>query len=260
MKFVEVAKVDDIPAGKMKHVEVSGKEILVANVDGKYYAVSDRCGHMNGRLSMGTLVKNVVTCPIHFSRFDVTTGRVVASPHLTSIEEYKKFNLPNEMLKAAVHMNDLQSVIKTYDLPTFKVQVEGGALRALRLAGADIVQCLDEVPALLAAAAAAGCAAEVRDASELRVKESDRIAGLACHLAAFGARVRECADGLDLEASPRLHPARVQSGGDHRLAMAAALLATRVPGESRVEDIACVSTSYPGFSSDLARLARLERS
>ena len=103
----------------------SGKEIMVANVDGKYYAVSDRCGHMNGRLSMGTLVENIVTCPLHYSRFDVTTGKVIAGPRLTSIDELKKFNLPAEMVKVAEHMNELQSVIKTYDLPTFHVQVKG---------------------------------------------------------------------------------------------------------------------------------------
>ncbi len=125
MKFVEVAKVDDLPAGKMKHVEVSGKEIMVAHVDGKYYAVSDRCGHMNARLSMGTLAKNAVTCPLHFSRFDVTTGKVIAGPHLTSIDELKKFNLPAEMLKGAVHMNEIQSLIQTYDLTAFQVQVKG---------------------------------------------------------------------------------------------------------------------------------------
>ncbi len=90
MTFVEVARVDEIATGKTKHVEVSGKEIMVANVDGKYYAVSDRCGHMNARLSMGTLVKNTVTCPLHYSQFDVTTGKVIAGPHLTSIGRVEK--------------------------------------------------------------------------------------------------------------------------------------------------------------------------
>ena len=53
--FVEVAKVNEIADGKMKHVEVYGKEALIANVGGKYYAISDRCGHMNALLSMGKL-------------------------------------------------------------------------------------------------------------------------------------------------------------------------------------------------------------
>ena len=56
--FVEVGKVNEIPDGKMKHVEVDGKEVLIAKVGGKFYAISDRCGHMNALLSMGNLTGN----------------------------------------------------------------------------------------------------------------------------------------------------------------------------------------------------------
>ena len=52
-EFVEVAKVHEISDGKMKHIELEGKEVLLANIDGKFYAMSDRCGHMNALLSMG---------------------------------------------------------------------------------------------------------------------------------------------------------------------------------------------------------------
>ena len=80
---------------------------------------------MNGRLSMGTLVGNMITCPIHYSRFDVTSGKVVDGPHVTSIDKLKKFNLPAEMLKMVEQMNEYQSAIKTYDPPTFRMQVKG---------------------------------------------------------------------------------------------------------------------------------------
>ena len=66
--------------GKMKQVEVNGKEIMLVNVEGKIYAISDRCGHMTARLSTGTLDKNVMTCPQHFSRFDAITGKMVTGP------------------------------------------------------------------------------------------------------------------------------------------------------------------------------------
>ncbi len=66
----------------MKHVEIDGKEIMIANVEGKFYAIGDRCGHMSARLSMGTLTNTVVTCPLHFSRFDVTTGKLVSGPKI----------------------------------------------------------------------------------------------------------------------------------------------------------------------------------
>ena len=76
--FVKVAKTIDIPAGKMKHVEVDGIEILIANVEGKFYAVGDKCPHLNATVSNGTLNKTIVTCPRHLSTFDVTTGRVIS--------------------------------------------------------------------------------------------------------------------------------------------------------------------------------------
>lgn len=76
--LMKVAKTIDIPMGKMKHVEVDGVEILIANVEGKFYAVSDRCPHLNATLSKGTLNKTIVTCPRHLSTFDVTTGRAIS--------------------------------------------------------------------------------------------------------------------------------------------------------------------------------------
>jgi len=76
--LVKVAKTFDVPVGKMKHVEVDGIEIMIANVEGKFYAVGDRCPHLNAKLSEGTLNKTIVTCPRHLSTFDVTTGRVIS--------------------------------------------------------------------------------------------------------------------------------------------------------------------------------------
>jgi nitrite reductase/ring-hydroxylating ferredoxin subunit len=76
--FVKVAKTTDIPLGKMKHAEVDGLEILIANVEGKFYAVGDRCPHLNAKVSEGTLNKTIVTCPRHLSSFDVITGRAIS--------------------------------------------------------------------------------------------------------------------------------------------------------------------------------------
>jgi nitrite reductase/ring-hydroxylating ferredoxin subunit len=76
--LVKIAKTFDVPVGRMKHVEVDGIEIMVANVEGKFYAVGDRCPHLNAKLSEGTLNKTIVTCPRHLSTFDVTTGRVIS--------------------------------------------------------------------------------------------------------------------------------------------------------------------------------------
>jgi 3-phenylpropionate/trans-cinnamate dioxygenase ferredoxin subunit len=78
--FVRVARKSELPVGEMKVVTVDGKEVLIANVNGTYYAIGNKCTHANVDLSRGSLEGNVVTCPKHAAKFDVTNGRVVAPP------------------------------------------------------------------------------------------------------------------------------------------------------------------------------------
>jgi nitrite reductase/ring-hydroxylating ferredoxin subunit len=78
--YVQVALTSEIAVGKMKKVTVDDVDVLIANVDGLYYALSAVCTHYAGDLSEGTLNGRVVTCPNHGSKFDVTTGKVVSSP------------------------------------------------------------------------------------------------------------------------------------------------------------------------------------
>jgi glycine betaine catabolism B len=89
MTSVKVAQTIDIPKGKMMHVEVDGNEILIANVEGKFYAVGDRCPHLNAKLSDGKLTKTIVTCPRHFSSFDVTTGKIISGPANLYLQVYE---------------------------------------------------------------------------------------------------------------------------------------------------------------------------
>jgi nitrite reductase/ring-hydroxylating ferredoxin subunit len=115
----------EVPEGSMKHVEEGDIEVLLANVDGKIYAVSDRCGHMNARLSMGKLQGTTVICPLHASQFDVTTGKNVKEPVLTSIPGAEK--VP-ELKKYSERLEKIIVPVKTYDLPTFDVKVEGESI------------------------------------------------------------------------------------------------------------------------------------
>jgi 3-phenylpropionate/trans-cinnamate dioxygenase ferredoxin subunit len=80
MSFIDVAKTDDIPAGQMKGVNKNGKDILLTNIGGKYYAIGGKCTHVGGDLSKGKLNGNIVTCPRHGSKFDVTTGQQIGGP------------------------------------------------------------------------------------------------------------------------------------------------------------------------------------
>lgn len=82
MGFEKVCKVLDIEDGTMKKFEIGGKEILISNIDGKYYAINNKCTHRNGDLSQGKLEGNIVTCPKHGSKFDITTGKVVSGPKI----------------------------------------------------------------------------------------------------------------------------------------------------------------------------------
>jgi 3-phenylpropionate/trans-cinnamate dioxygenase ferredoxin subunit len=83
--FVEVAKSDELADGTMKRVSVRGQEILVARVGDRYYSADNRCPHMGGNLSQGTLEGTILTCPRHHSQFDLTDGHVVRWTDWTGI-------------------------------------------------------------------------------------------------------------------------------------------------------------------------------
>lgn len=124
--LVKVANRDEIPVGKMKHVEVDGKEILIVNVNGKYYAISDRCGHMNTLLSLGSLNGNTVTCPFHGAQFDVTTGQKVKEPSLLVPPMDK---LPQDWKNFVDHIYKLNLKTKTYDQEAYKLVIDGESIK-----------------------------------------------------------------------------------------------------------------------------------
>jgi 3-phenylpropionate/trans-cinnamate dioxygenase ferredoxin subunit len=82
MSYKEVTKVDQIPAGTMKGFEIEGQNVLVSNIGGKYYAIKGKCTHMGGDLAKGKLEGQIVTCPRHGAKFDVTTGKNISGPKI----------------------------------------------------------------------------------------------------------------------------------------------------------------------------------
>ena len=125
-KLVEVASTQEIPVGKMKHVEVGGKEIAITNINGKYYAFDDRCGHSSARLSMGVINGNVVTCSFHGAQFDCTTGKKVREANATAPPTG---GLPDVWKKNVEHAYNLLSYIRTYDQKTYGVIVDGDRIK-----------------------------------------------------------------------------------------------------------------------------------
>ena len=91
MSFINIARVDEITPGNMKGVTIGGKDILITNIDGHYYAIGGKCTHAGSNLSKGKLAGKIVTCPRHGSKFDATTGNRIAGPakHNTPTYEIK---------------------------------------------------------------------------------------------------------------------------------------------------------------------------
>jgi 3-phosphoshikimate 1-carboxyvinyltransferase len=140
--------------------------------------------------------------------------------------------------------------------PIGELRVRGGrGLRAVRIGGDEVAELIDELPLVAVAMASAEGVSELRDAAELRVKESDRIAATVAGLGAIGASVEELPDGWRVSrGTPR--NARIATHGDHRIAIAFAVAALGgVAAAVELDDPECVAVSYPIFWSDLAVVA-----
>jgi len=136
------------------------------------------------------------------------------------------------------------------------VQARGKALRGARIAEGDTAALIDEIPVLAAIAPYTSEGIEIRDARELRVKESDRITSVAANLRLMGAEVEEFDDGLRIPGNQKLHGASIDSFGDHRIAMAFAVAALRAQGETEIKGADAAVISYPEFFNVLESLVQ----
>jgi 3-phosphoshikimate 1-carboxyvinyltransferase len=155
---------------------------------------------------------------------------------------------------AAIQMMSLRSM---HGEVVGDLAVQGAALKGGTIEGAQIPLVIDELPMLAALGPFTEEGIEIRDAAELRVKESDRIAALASNLRRMGASVEERPDGLRVEgreAGP-LHGAEIEPQADHRIAMAFAVAGLAAEGATVLRDADCAAVSYPQFYQDLERVA-----
>ena len=130
---------------------------------------------------------------------------------------------------------------------TVQITTEPEGLGSTTISGALAAQLIDELPVLAAIGPYTSGGIRIRDAKELRVKESDRIALVARNLRAMGAEVEEFEDGLDVPGGQTLHGAAINSGGDHRIAMAFSVAALRAEGETLIQGAESAAISFPEF-------------
>lgn len=140
--------------------------------------------------------------------------------------------------------------------PTADLLIRSGGLKGTVIEGAVIPTLIDELPVIAAMACYAEGTTIIRNAEELKVKESNRIAVMAENLTAMGADVTETEDGMIIRGGRPLHGAVIDSKKDHRIAMTFAVAALGADGETEILDADCVNISYPGFYRDLERLCR----
>lgn len=157
------------------------------------------------------------------------------------------------VINVLLRMGALVTHSETHDdgEPRGNIIVRGGDLNATVIGGAEIPNVIDELPILAVAGALARGKTLIRDAAELRVKETDRIAAVAQNLRAMGVTVTEHPDGMEIEGGAKLQGATLPCWHDHRIAMAFLVAGMFAEGTTTVEGTECIATSYPGFDKHL---------
>jgi 3-phosphoshikimate 1-carboxyvinyltransferase len=140
-----------------------------------------------------------------------------------------------------------------------EIRIQGSRLHGTVIGGAEIPNLIDEIPILAVAGALAEGKTVIKDAKELRIKETDRIAALVTNLSAMGVNVIERDDGMEIQGGSPLRSARVNSFGDHRIAMAFAVAGMFAKGNTVIEDTECIATSYPRFEDQLQKFLAPDR-
>lgn len=138
--------------------------------------------------------------------------------------------------------------------PVADIEVSSSDLRGVEIGGELIPRLIDEIPVIAVAAACASGVTEIRDAAELKVKESDRLAVMAKQLSRMGVAVEELPDGLRIYGGRRLRGTACQSYCDHRVAMALAVAGLVAEGETVIDNAACASVSFPGFQAQFDQI------
>lgn len=124
-EFVPIARMSELAPGEMKRVLVDRERVLLANVDGSFYALADWCGHQKAALSKGKLEGKVVECPLHFACFDVTTGKALSGPDLGRRSIPGLETLGPEAMQSMQEVGEIINDVETDDVRAYEVRIEG---------------------------------------------------------------------------------------------------------------------------------------
>jgi len=199
-----------------------------------------------------------VTVPADFSSaaFPMAAALLVPDGQVT-LNQVNLNSTRTGMLDVLVEMGaaiELRNQAHTGGEPTADITASTSSLQGVEVAGDTVVRMIDEFPIFAVAATQANGITVVRDAHELRVKESDRIAAVVGELRKLGAQVEEYPDGFAIEGPTRLAGAIVNSHGDHRLAMALIVAGMLADGETIVKDTKVIGDSFPEFVSQMRQM------
>jgi len=142
--------------------------------------------------------------------------------------------------------------------PYGDIEVTGKSLQGTEILPEEVPNLIDEIPVLAVAGALAQGVMVIRNAKELRVKESDRITTVVHNLKKMGADVEEYEDGMEITGGKSLTGVPLESFGDHRIAMAFAIAGLFASGETSIDNTACIDTSYPGFADHLEMILAMQ--
>jgi len=191
--------------------------------------------------------------------FWIIAGLIVKRSHIIIKEvglNPMRTALLDVLASAHANINIKQYEDSMYSEPTGEIEVKSSELEAFNIGGAQIPNLIDEIPILSVAATAANGISTIKDATELRIKESDRITSMVKNLSVFGFEVEELADGMIIKGKDTKETREVELDCfyDHRIAMSMAILALAGKAPVTIKNVECVDTSYPSFWDDLRRL------
>jgi nitrite reductase/ring-hydroxylating ferredoxin subunit len=128
--LVKVALASEIPARSMKHVDIDGKEIALVNIDGQFYAIEERCGHMNAPMSKGQIrvngEKKIISCPLHYATFDIVTGQKLSDPIMSGMDTS---SLPKNIQDYFAKAGEIISFVRTNNMQTYQIINDNNELK-----------------------------------------------------------------------------------------------------------------------------------